>query len=42
VLKNSVAHIETLDKRIFLMKDMAAVEEAQRMGAQVVEVDVKF
>lgn len=42
VLKNSVAHIETTDKRIFLMKDLASVEEALRMGAEIVEVDVRF
>ncbi|NPV63637.1 MAG: hypothetical protein HPY61_13620 [Methanotrichaceae archaeon] len=42
ILKNSVAHIETPELRIFLMKDLAAVEEAVRMGAKVVEVDVKF
>ena len=42
VLKNSVAMIETPEWRIFLMKDLAAVEEAQRQGAKLVEVDVKF
>jgi hypothetical protein len=42
VLKNSVNHIETSEWRIFLMKDKAAVEEAVRMGAKIVEVDVKF
>jgi hypothetical protein len=42
VLKNSVVHIETPDKRIFLMKDLAAVEEALRLGAEIVEVNVKF
>ncbi|OPY50652.1 MAG: hypothetical protein A4E48_01804 [Methanosaeta sp. PtaU1.Bin060] len=42
VLKNSVAMIETPEWRIFLMKDRAAVEEAQRLGAKIVEVDVKF
>ena len=42
VLKNSVAMIETPEWRIFLMKDQAAVEEAQRLGAKMVEVDVKF
>lgn len=42
VLKNSVAHIETPEWRIFLMKDLAAVEEAQKLGAKMVEVDVKF
>jgi len=42
VLKNSVAMIETPEWRIFLMKDLAAVEEAQRQGAKLVEVEVKF
>jgi len=42
LLKNSVAHIETPEWRIFLMKDLAAVEEALRLGAKLVEVDVKF
>jgi len=42
VLKNSVALIETPEWLIFLMKDQAAVEEAQRLGAKIVEVDVKF
>ena len=42
VLKNSVALIETPEWRIFLMKDLAAAEEAQRQGAKTVEVDVKF
>jgi hypothetical protein len=42
VLKNSVAHIESPEWRIFLMKDLAAVEEALRQGAKMVEVHVKF
>jgi hypothetical protein len=42
VLKNSVAQIESTEWRIFLMKDLAAVEEAVRMGAKVVEVEAKF
>jgi hypothetical protein len=42
VLKDSVALIETPEWRIFLMKDLAAVDEAQRQGAKIVEVDVKF
>jgi hypothetical protein len=42
VLKNSVAMIETPEWRIFLMKDLAAVEEAQRQRAKIVEVDMKF
>ena len=42
VLKISVAMIESPEWRIFLMKDLAAVEEAQRQGAKLVEVEVKF
>ena len=42
ILKNSVAQIETQEWRIFLMKDQAAVKEALRLGAKIVEVDVKF
>jgi len=42
VLKNSVATIETPEWRIFLMKDLVAVEEAQRLGAKMGEVEVKF
>jgi len=34
VLKNSVAMIETPEWRIFLMKDLATVEEAQRQGGK--------
>lgn len=30
------------DERIFLMKDLAAVEEAISLGAKVYEGDVKF
>jgi hypothetical protein len=41
-LKNSVAQIETQEWRIFLMKDQAAVKEALRLGAKIVEVEVKF
>jgi len=37
VLKNSVAYKVLKDQRIFLMKDLAAVEEAVRLGAQVYE-----
>jgi hypothetical protein len=32
--------IETPEWRIFLMKDLAGVEEAQRQGAKLVEVEV--
>jgi hypothetical protein len=42
VLKNSVAAKETASDRLFLMKDLAAVEEAVRMGATVHEGDAKF
>ncbi len=34
LLKNSISHMETPDWRIFLMKDLAAVEEATRLGAE--------
>jgi len=34
--------IDTPEWRIFLMKDLAAVEEAQMHGAKIIEVDVKF
>jgi hypothetical protein len=37
ILKNSVASKETANDRIFLMKDLAAVEEAVGMGAKIVE-----
>ena len=37
VLKNSVAFKETANERLFLMKDLAAVEEAVGMGAKIVE-----
>jgi len=33
-LKNSVAFWETANERIFLMKDLAAVEEAVDLGAK--------
>jgi hypothetical protein len=42
VLKNSVAHVESTEWRVFLMKDLAAVEEALQQGAKIVEVDVRF
>jgi hypothetical protein len=42
ILKNSVATKETATERIFLMKDLAAVEEAVNMGAEKVEGDVTF
>jgi hypothetical protein len=39
VLKNSVATKETANDRIFLMKDLAAVEEALSLGAQIYDGD---
>ena len=34
--------LETLTERIFLMRDLAAVEEAVGLGAQIVEGEVAF
>ena len=42
ILKNSVASKETVTERIFLMKDLAAVEEALSLGAERVEDEVAF
>ena len=42
ILKNSVAVKETATERIFLMKDLAAVEEAVVLGAKIVEGDIAF
>ena len=42
ILKNSVATKETATERIFLMKDLTAVEEAVGLGAKIVEEDVVF
>jgi hypothetical protein len=42
ILKNSVAMKETATERLFLMKDLAAVEEAMGLGAKIVEGDVAF
>jgi hypothetical protein len=42
VLKNSVAYEETTKKRIFLMKDLAAVEQAIEFGAEIYDRDVGF
>jgi hypothetical protein len=39
VLKNSIAYMETSDSRIFLMKDLASVEEAERLGAKLYQGD---
>lgn len=42
ILKNSVASKETASERIFLMKDLVAVEEAVGLGAKIVEGEVAF
>ena len=42
VLKNSVAFKETANERVFLMKDLVAVEEAVGLGAKVYERDISF
>jgi len=42
ILKNSVATKETANERIFLMKDLAAVEEAVSRGAEKMEGEVAF
>jgi hypothetical protein len=42
ILKNSVATKETATERIFLMKDLAAVEEAVNLGAKRVEESIAF
>ena len=42
ILKNSVAFKETASERIFLMKDLVAVEEAVGLGAKIVEGEVAF
>jgi len=42
VLKNSAAFKETANERIFLMKDLAAVEEAVGLGAKIVEGEGAF
>jgi hypothetical protein len=39
ILKNSVAFKETANERLFLMKDLAAFEEAVALGAKIVEGD---
>jgi hypothetical protein len=41
-LGDSVAFKEILTARIFLMKDLAAVEEAVGLGAQIVEGEMVF
>jgi len=42
ILKNSVAFKEIANERIFLMKDMVAVEEAMGLGAKIVDGKVAF
>jgi hypothetical protein len=42
VLKNSVAFKETANERIFLMKDLAAVEDAVGLGAKLYEKPSPF
>jgi hypothetical protein len=42
ILKNSVAFKEAVNERIFLMKDLAVVEEAVGLGAKIVEGEVAF
>ena len=42
ILKNSVATKETATERLFLMKDLAAVEDAVRLGAQIVDGEISF
>ena len=42
ILKNSVASKETATERLFLMKDLAAVEEAVGLGGKIVEGDIAF
>ncbi len=42
ILKNSVAFKETANEGIFLMKDLAAVEEVMSLGAEIYEGEVSF
>jgi hypothetical protein len=42
ILKNSMATKETATERIFLMKDLAAVEEAVGLSAERVDGEVAF
>ena len=42
ILKNSVAFKETATERIFLMKDLAAVEEAMGLGARIRKAETIF
>ncbi len=42
ILKNSVAVKETANDRLFVMKGLAAVEEAIRLGAKIYEGEIIF
>ena len=42
VLKNSIEHGQTRNERIFLMKDLAAVEEALVFGASIYQGIIPF
>ena len=42
ILKNSVAFKDAANERLFLMKDLAAVEEAVGLGAKVHEGEISF
>jgi len=42
ILKNSVAFRETANEKVFLMKDLAAVEETMGLGAKINEGAVSF
>ena len=42
ILKNSVAFKDAENERLFLMKDLAAVEEAVGLGAKVHEGEISF
>ncbi|HPJ30885.1 MAG TPA: hypothetical protein PLZ42_05785 [Methanothrix sp.] len=42
VLKNSIEHLQTRDERIFLMKDLASVEESLVLGAEIYRGIVPF
>jgi len=42
ILKNSVAFRETANEKVFLMKDLAAVEETMGLGAKIYEGAVSF
>ena len=42
ILKNSVATKETATERLFLMKDLVAVEEAVGQGAKIAEGEAAF